>query len=241
MNTIFKITVLKWFEHNPNAKKSFKKTMIQHSLISDAKINALSLSHKWLFINLILICGDHANDTITMTERQINNILTTKEGACNALAKLMSFQLVTFEKMSLIEEKRIEIKEIKEDKEIKRSSSEVKKTDQELNKKIWETYRENYYQRYKVDPVRNATVNAKISQLGKRVGHDALEIVKFYLQHNDQFYLKSLHSIGLCLKDCESLYTQWKRGRAITGADARRGEKTQTMLDTIAAVEKGGL
>lgn len=105
---IYKITLLNWFEHNPKAKKSFKKTMIEHRLISDATINSMPLSHRWLFINLILICGDHANDTITLTQRQINDILTTKEGAENALTLMSQFQLLSFEKT---ESFRIEVKE----------------------------------------------------------------------------------------------------------------------------------
>lgn len=107
---IYKITLLKWREHNPAAKKHFKKTMIEHRLVNDAKINALPLSHKWLFINLLLICGEHANDTVTLTKRQVNDILTTREGASNALARLQSFQLISFEEMPLIEEKRREEK-----------------------------------------------------------------------------------------------------------------------------------
>jgi hypothetical protein len=233
---IYKITVIKWNEHNPSSKKNYKKTMIANNLISDAKINALPTSNKWLFLALLLICGDHSNDTVTMTERQLNDILTTREGAHNALTRLQQFQLVTFEKQALNE-----LKERKELKELKRSSSEVTKTDQDLNKKIWESYRESYFQRYKVEPVRNASVNAKISQLGKRVGDDALEIVKFYLQHNDGFYLKNLHSIGLCLKDCESLHTQWKRGRAITGSTIKSFEKDQSTRELLERIEREGI
>ncbi len=115
-NHIYKITVLNWIEHNPGTKKHFKKTLIANNLTSDAKINALPLSCKWLFINLLLICGDYAKDTVTLTERQLNDILTTKEGPQNALERLASFQLVTFEKNDFF---RIEKKE-KKGKEKKR-------------------------------------------------------------------------------------------------------------------------
>lgn len=116
-NHIYKITVLNWIEHNPGTKKHFKKTLIANNLTSDAKINALPLSCKWLFINLLLICGDYAKDTVTLTERQVNDILTTKEGPQNALDRLASFQLVSYEKNEFLriekkEKKRIERKEI---------------------------------------------------------------------------------------------------------------------------------
>ena len=109
---IFKVKVINWFNHNPTKKKTYKKTMISNSLPYDAKINALPLSNKWLFINLLLICGEHGNDTITITQRQVNDILTTREGALNALSRLQSLQLVTFEKLPLNKERNKEIIEI---------------------------------------------------------------------------------------------------------------------------------
>lgn len=126
-NTMYKITLLEWFKHNPGAQKSFKKTMIEHRLISDAKINALPLSNKWLFINLILICGDHANDTITMTQRQVNEILTTREGAHNALDRMQELRLLTFEKTSLIEVNKEKLSKVNKVKEVKVEVHEVVK------------------------------------------------------------------------------------------------------------------
>jgi hypothetical protein len=238
--TSYKITITNWEKHNGNKKKNHRYFLMENRFFEDSKINQLKQIDVLLFIKCLAIAGDLNSNSFEihaglMPKRwRIDDKLLA-----NCCKTLEQNQLLTAEKVDslLIQYNTREKKRI----EKKTSSSEVTKTDQDLNKKIWESYRESYFQRYKVEPVRNASVNAKISQLGKRVGEDALEIVKFYLQHNDGFYLKNLHSIGLCLKDCESLHTQWKRGRAITGADARRGEKHQTMLDTIAAVEKGGL
>ena len=94
-----------------------------------------------------------------------------------------------------------------------------------LNIEIWETYKISFIKRYKTEPIRNAAVNAKIAQLGKRLGNDAVEVVKFFLNHNDSFYLKQMHSIGLCLRDAESLHAQWKTKMPITTADAKKIEK----------------
>jgi len=236
-NSLFKITVLKWFEHNPNAKKTYKRSMIQHSLVSDAKINAMPLSHKWLFINMLLICGDHANDTITLTQRQLNDILTTREGAHNALARLQSFQLITYEEIALIEVKEKK-RRVTERKEVQ-APREVDRT-KEISAQIWETYKTEYLRRYKTEPVRNASVNSKISQLAKRLGFDAVEVVKFFLTHNDQFYVKSMHSIGLCLANAEALHTQWKRGRAITGKDAKNFEANAELARLGDDLKAGG-
>ena len=102
------------------------------------------------------------------------------------------------------------------------------KPDTDLNRDIWEAYRKAYSNRYLVDPVRNQTTNSQISQLAKRLGNEAPEVVSFYLTHNDAFYVKATHAIGLCLRDCESLRTQMLRGRGITFTEAKNFEKTDS-------------
>lgn len=84
-----------------------------------------------------------------------------------------------------------------------------------LNKQIWDAYKTGYEKRYKTEPVRNASVNAKISQLAKRLGADAVGVILFYTEHNNPFYSRHMHAIGLCLKDAEALHTQWKTGRPL--------------------------
>lgn len=255
-NTIYKITITKWNDHNFSKKNTYKKTMISNNMINDAKINALPMSNKWLFLSLLLICGDHAKDTIMLTERQINDILTTREGAINALERLQSFQLLTFEKMPLIKEINKINKEINkintndlssekktDEKEVpEKKASKKSKQDSEDNKKIWDEYFSAYRLRYGVEPVKNVTVNSKISNLRKRLGVDeAMKVVKFYLNHNDGFYLKSTHSIGLCLRDCESLRTQMLRGKTITNTTVRQFEKIQSTQETLDFIDKHGI
>lgn len=79
-------------------------------MIDDAKIVTLPVAARWLFLCLVLLCGDNANDTITLSERQVNDYLTTRLGADNALSLLQSFQLVSYEVLN----NRIELKRIKE-------------------------------------------------------------------------------------------------------------------------------
>lgn len=110
-----------------------------------------------------------------------------------------------------------------------------------LNKKIWDTYLNAYRQRYKVDPIRNASVNAQVSQLRKRVGERAVELVEFYLSHNDGFYLQKTHALGLCLKDCETLMTQMQRGRAITKTTVRQFERSQEYEETARHIREHGI
>ncbi len=109
-----------------------------------------------------------------------------------------------------------------------------------LNREIWDAYRQSYESRYRVEPVRNASVNAKISQLAKRLGPDSIEVVKYFLKHNEGFYVKKLHDIGLCLSDCESLRTQWKTNTQVTSTKVKSFEKVVSQIDLANEMKKGG-
>ncbi len=107
--TFYKITLLNWREHNPGKKNTYKKTLIANNLISDAKLLSLPVSHRWLFINLLLIAGDYASDTITLTEQQLNATLSSRVRCKDVLDLMQSLQLLTFEKNPLLKERKKEI------------------------------------------------------------------------------------------------------------------------------------
>lgn len=108
-----------------------------------------------------------------------------------------------------------------------------------INSEIWEAYRDEYEKRYRVEPVRNQKVNGQISQLAKRLGAEAVEVVRFYVQHPKTFYVSKLHEFGLCLADAESLRTQWAKGKAITGQDLKKYDAAQSVRSTLDAINRG--
>ena len=93
-----------------------------------------------------------------------------------------------------------------------------------LNNATWLAYSTAYSSRYRVPPVRNASVNTCISNIVKRLGMEAPEVAAFYLTHNDQFYVKKRHSVKMLLADAEGLRTQWKTGNKATALEARSAE-----------------
>lgn len=102
----------------------------------------------------------------------------------------------------------------------------------------WNSYFEAYQKRYGTAPIRNATVNAQLSQLVKRLGAEAApRVVEFYVRHNDAFYVRSAHPVGLLLKDAEGLHTQWQRGQTIVGSQARQVEQRQHTADSFDQAE----
>lgn len=101
----------------------------------------------------------------------------------------------------------------------------------------WEAYRDAYQKRYGVPPVRNASVNSQLKNLVKRLGEEEAPLVaEFYLTHNDAFYIKCCHSVGMLLRDCEKLRTEWASGRKILGTQARDMERMQHNADVFERV-----
>lgn len=113
--------------------------------------------------------------------------------------------------------------------------------DQDLCRRIWAAYQSAYRDRYKVDPTRNATVNTQIVNLSKRLGEEAVEVIKFYVQHNSGFYVGKCHPIGVLLVDAESMRTQWARGKTITQNDVRQHESQDHYKSQMERIRSGEL
>lgn len=112
-------------------------------------------------------------------------------------------------------------------------------TTREIASRIWSVYDEEYQLRYQQSPVRNAAVNSKISQIAKRLGAEAPEVVRFFVNHPKTFYVSKLHDIGLCLADAEALRTQWARGKAITESDVKKYADNQTRSELFRKIAEG--
>lgn len=111
------------------------------------------------------------------------------------------------------------------------ASTDAKK---QANADTWKAYSDAFFARYETEPVRNAKVNGQIAQLVARLGaEEAPQVARFFLGHNDLYYVRKTHSVDLLLHDCESLRTQWANGRAMTTAAARQIERTQTNIDAV--------
>lgn len=92
---------------------------------------------------------------------------------------------------------------------------------QEIRKEIWTSYCTAYNLRYGTKPVRNARVNTLIKQLHDRLGVEAVPVVAYYVQIEDQFYCKQSHSLGPLLQNAEGIATQWRIGG--TGGKLQKG------------------
>lgn len=125
---------------------------------------------------------------------------------------------------------------------VQKPSSDTIRSIKVKTDETWREYTEAYSARYGTEPIRNATVNSQMLNFVKRVGEDnAPEVARFYLSHNDAFYIKKQHSVGCLLNDAEGLYTQFiSRGR-VTSSDARESEKVSTLVEQIERIKRGDL
>lgn len=92
----------------------------------------------------------------------------------------------------------------------------------------WNAYAAAYFDRYGVEPVRNAKVNAQLSQLVDRLGaKDAPAVAAWFVSHNAQWYVTRGHSVDALLADSEKLRTEWATGRRVTQTAARQTDRKQ--------------
>lgn len=90
----------------------------------------------------------------------------------------------------------------------------------------WEAYAAAYLTRYGTEPVRNATVNAQLAGVVKRLGKEAPLVAAFYVLSNRGLYVSAKHAANLLLRDCEGLRTEWATGRQGTDTEARQADRT---------------
>lgn len=74
-----------------------------------------------------------------------------------------------------------------------------------LNVETWESYRAAYVARYRTEPLRNAMVNGQIANVVKQAGKRAPEVAKFYLRHNDPYFVRERHPVGALLKSLQRI------------------------------------
>ena len=98
----------------------------------------------------------------------------------------------------------------------------------------WSAYKTAYFNRYQVEPIRNASVNSQLAMLVRRIGREAAPAVAaFYVASNHQFYVAKMHAVGPLVRDCEAIHTQWVRQSPMTAAKARQVDQTATNAETF--------
>lgn len=117
----------------------------------------------------------------------------------------------------------------------KKPSDPVNNTElQQACKQVWQQYSDAYYQRYNVEPVRNAKVNGQVKSFVKRIGYDnAPHVAAHFVSSNTAYYVSRGHSIDCLLSDAEKLHTEWATGKSITQTRARQIDKSESNKNAV--------
>jgi hypothetical protein len=237
------VEILAWEKFNP--RKDLKATSwfrLQNSLFEDPNFFDFSHAELMVWIYLLSIASKKQTGVLRMSIAHAERIGRLKssevESAFEKLVELQCVQITlsvrhaddtqTSRPRTTTNERTDETPRDETNETVPTGSS----PDRALNVLIWNAYADEYSHRYQVHPTRNAKVNAQISQLGKRLGADAVEVVRFYVRHNKAYYVQAQHMVDPMLKDAESLHTQWQRGAPMLGSQAREIERVQHSSDT---------
>jgi hypothetical protein len=106
--------------------------------------------------------------------------------------------------------------------------------EKQVCRETWEAYATGYFERYGIDPVRNAKVSKQVVDFCKRVPQaEAPSIARFFVASNSSFYVGRGHQFGNLLADAEKMRTEWATGRSMTTATARQIDSTQSNFNAI--------
>jgi hypothetical protein len=112
--------------------------------------------------------------------------------------------------------------------------AQKKPKDKSQSSLVWDAYADAYQARYQERPASNAKGYGICKHFIARLPiEEAPEVARFYVSHNDAFYVKQLHPLSLMLRDAEKLRTEWKVGRQMTSDTARKVESAQNNANAI--------
>lgn len=98
---LYKIHVLNFLKHNSTLKKGHKATLISNNFCTDSKLGLVPLSVRWMFLGIVLTCGDFTSDTVEMNEKQLRELLESSWSVPRALDSLQEIQVLTYAKIDL--------------------------------------------------------------------------------------------------------------------------------------------
>lgn len=245
------ITILNWDKYNPKRdQKTYTWFKMQNDFYLDHRLYRLTTNQCYTFITLLAKASQTNSGTYTLLiqahAKQIR--LRTKE-LQKTLEILKEIGIIDFSYDNVrtndgarIEKNRINKNKIEQSKLDSSQPQAVRSSKPTNGSLVWNAYAEAYENRYKVKPVRNRTTNSQAKALSERLGvENACEVVRFYLTHNDSFFVRDQHPIGLCLSKAEALHTQWQRGKPVTSIMANQFAKQKHNTDAFdRVIEKLG-
>lgn len=250
---IYEIHITNWKKHNVGRKKSFKSTMIPNNFCSDAKLRAMPMSCRWLFLSLLLLCGDTNEDTHRLTTSQVKAMLESTSSPVKALETLQSFQMLTYSVLSFLknrsEEKGIEVKRSElntpKTKAVEKppaplSAEAPQKTDGQKAAFLIAKYCEGWKAFHGSSP----PITGKDSGIAKRLAKNWTEestekYLAAFFAMPDAYLVKAKHPLELFERDLKQIAAFAESGSFVTRRQAAQFDDHATNAVLLDKVRKG--
>jgi hypothetical protein len=239
------IEILNWDKYNP--RKDLKSTTwvrLQNSLFEDPNFFDFDHSEILFWIYLLSLASKKQCGEIRLSIPHAERIGRFKKSVIeSALKKLQQLQCVRIDETNCdsgVTPKSREDHTTNERDETNARNVTVAIRPQDglaspTTNQVWEAYREQYQRRYGTNPIRNAKINSQIKSFCTRIPiEEAPEVARYFVGHNNAYYVAKGHAIGIMLQDAEKLRTEWATGKQITKVDAHHVDRKQSNLNAWA-------
>lgn len=243
---LYRITVSNFNKYNSKLKKGHKCTLISNNFCNDSKLGMLPITTRWMFLGIILTCGDFTQDTVEMSAKELRSLLECNRNIDRELDQLQSLQLLSYDKIDLflnrIEKNRIEKKRISKEQSEKKDVKNLAlqpaddKSSGKLKTSFFiSTYCKLFKEKYSTNP----EISQKDSGIAKRIANDLSEekielYLNAYFQIPDAWIVKIKHPISAFETKKNEIVVFANSGKFTTRNQSIQIEKdaeTQAQLD----------
>lgn len=99
---IYQITVPNFRKYNQSLKKGHKATLISNNFCTDSELRTLPMSTRWMFLGIVLTCGDFGDNVVRMSSKDLRDLLECNRNIDRELASLEELQVLSYEKFDLL-------------------------------------------------------------------------------------------------------------------------------------------
>lgn len=247
VNDWVEIEIVNWEKYNPKRdQKTYTWLRLDNGIITDPELFGLSAEQKLLWIALLCEASKKNSGTIRVHLGWLEQNLGLKQA--KVMEALTQFQIKPLIVVHTTAHDRarsddvvtttptyVRTNETYERTNVATATSATATAEEPSRiKPVWEKYKSAFEGRYGEAPPWNAKTAGMLKQLIARIPEaEAPEVAAFYLTHGDAFYMKSMHPVGLMLRDIEKLRTEWITGRKVTLAGARIAEAKDANTDAM--------
>lgn len=247
---IYSITVKNWEKYNSSKKKGHNCILLSTGFLSDAKIRMLTISGRVLFLGLLLRCGEVCANSIECSHDDLTKLVGGQGyDVSRLLSHLEELQLVSIaandflldgiEKKSK-EKKRIETKGELENPPVVISSRKPKAPAPEGTQLAISRYCEVWQSRYGTTPPIGRKVAGQIKNLIKDHGpKKAIGFIEAYLEMPDHWFVTKRHDIPTLLGNLNAVTQFIETGRMITKRDVANLDSSNSLRNTLDAIDRG--